>query len=288
MVLTPLFTRFLNSTLFVVTSCAALGAPSVAHAAEEQPLPVSSSSPSQRQASPLEPEAKDINARLAEQDARLAVARAKPKERSAWLSGGFTWNERASVNPGVATYQSGPGVEFAAGILLTSWLGVRLSAAHETHTVHVHSLGSPAEPMTASDASLQGLSLGAALEPRWNVSETFSVLAGFGIAWDRFSLGEITVETPAGSALVRPRSGVLLEYPITFGLGFSLIPQRLGVVLRGRYAPRSLGSQTGDLFSGGAGAGQTVSQSTGEMLFVPGLPRFAPALSLGLHLELAL
>lgn len=236
--------------------------------------------------SPLEAEAGDFADRERLAEAEFAERDAARQVRLLIVSAGATWLDRASEQPSLASYLSGPGVEFAGTILVTDWLGVRLSGAYDTHIARLRSLGNETSLLAPETTTLEGLTLAASVEPRWQASERISILAGFGVAWDRFSLGAMSLETSQGTAEVRQRTGVLLEFPITLGVTFSPIPQRFGIGIRARYAPRT--RQTGDLFDGGTGGGQVVSQSSGEMLFVPGLPRFAPALSIGLHCELSL
>lgn len=234
-----------------------------------------------RAPSPLLAEAPRIDRELAAQATPPPAEELSPLR----LSAAFAWVGRASTSPSIAEYGSGPAVEITGIINLTSWLGVRLGGSYEAHTAtlgnYAAELGSNPQP----EIALSGLTLGASLEPRWTFATDWTLFAGVGIAWVRVGSEPFTLETTSGGVPVRPRTGVLLEYPLSLGLGYRVWgPVQL--VLRGRYAPRS--NQTGELFGDSAGGGQTVAPDTGNRVTVPGVPRFAPALSALLGLEWSL
>lgn len=154
-------------------------------------------------------------------------------------------HRRAST--GTASYRAGFEYGLYLRVRFLDWLHVR--ALSTTGTVPV-TLG--ADPLGActtlgasecattrfSQKSFTLYTIGAALEPTWNVSSRFQVWGSLGIAWGRHSSSGLTTEptTPDGLRLSgAERVGVFLQYSLGLGAGYELIPRWLRVSARVSY-----------------------------------------------------
>jgi opacity protein-like surface antigen len=235
-------------------------------------------------ASPLEAEWQKVES--SEQKSNDESAKAAEPYTRLILTGAFDWVSRQSGDESLATYHAGPAAGLDITVCVMPWLGLRAGFREEWHTSELHRFSS-VDLQTEKPFLLQGLQIGASLEPRWAINQYWSIFGGIGIAWARFGAKAMTLETVEGTAAIHPRTTVLVEIPISLGASYAIFPNLLQVGLRGRYIPHPQKSQTGDFVSGGIGSGQAITDS-GHRVSISGLPKFDPGLSLGLVLELLL
>lgn len=189
---------------------------------------------------------------------------------------------------GTVEYQPGPMIGGYAFMPLASWrrtpelgrflLGIRLRVGAENHAVDLNSdLGVPGAEL--SQDNLNGLYLGAQLEPGFNLTDWLSVYAATGVTWGRLEappLESASATVPVAAAM---RAGTYVEIPLLLGVNVEVLPNWINVGLSG--GARVLTSTTGTLFHPSqAIAGRTVTLDA----FPPFDSSFSGTLTVGIIL----
>jgi hypothetical protein len=159
-----------------------------------------------------------------------------------------------------------------ARVNLASWLGARFHARFEGNAVTFDdgALGLPSGTRFDSP-NFQRVVLGFALEPTFSPIPPLDLWVGIGVNWSRTTVG--LLHTSGTETVVLPiRSAVFVEFPLSVGLRYHVVPGRLVLNLIG--AASALANQSGRLES----EYQTPGAS-GLLVRVGGFPGFGTSVA---------
>ncbi|MBI4702809.1 MAG: hypothetical protein HY744_16945 [Deltaproteobacteria bacterium] len=169
-----------------------------------------------------------------------ALGEAPRWERHLELGGEVVWVSRPFVQGEAATaVRYDPFVGFG---LHLRWELLRFLRFHPYlvdvhHDVRVPSgalataaPGSVRPDATVSPSSASTYVFGARIEPTLWLSDRARAWVGAGVGWGRFEFPAVTVTEPGGAPFeVRSRSAVFVEFPISVGVAFDVVPRWLAV-----------------------------------------------------------
>lgn len=151
-----------------------------------------------------------------------------------------------AVNPGGIGYEPALQLSFQARGYVWSWLNAAVyyrRASHEL-TLPRGAAGFDYEQIEKDDVLTY--SLGARLEPTYQVSHEFRVWLSLGVGWGRMTLDKVDVIESERSYTVPDRAGVFVELPIGIGASYEVVPRWLAIQAEIDIAP--LSQQSGKLF----------------------------------------
>jgi len=152
----------------------------------------------------------------------------------------------ASVNPGGIGYDPALQLAFQARGYVWSWLNAAVYHVRASHGINL--------PRGAAGIDYEGVdmgkalaySLGARLEPTYQVARGFRAWTSIGVGWGRMSVEKVSVQEADRSYTIGERAGVFVEVPVGVGAAYEILPNWLTVHAEAGVA--HLSKQSGKLF----------------------------------------
>jgi hypothetical protein len=140
---------------------------------------------------------------------------------------------RPSSGNALVHYPTGWGAGGHVRVEILDWLGFRLATRFERAKVTFDEGALELPPGTVyNQPELKGVNIGVSLEPQWRPVPRLLLFAGLGSSWGR-TIAESLHTTGAEQVVLPSRSYVFIEFPLSLGARFELIPQVLVMTLRG-------------------------------------------------------
>ncbi|MFW5741119.1 MAG: hypothetical protein ACOC1F_12210 [Myxococcota bacterium] len=151
-----------------------------------------------------------------------------------------------SVNPDGIGYEPAVKLAFQGRGYVWPWLNFAIYYVRASHAINLPRGAADIDYESIDIGNVLAYSLGARLEPTYQVSDEFRTWLSIGVGWGRMSLDEVTVQETNRSYTVRERSGVFVEVPIGIGASYEVIPRWLAIQAEADIA--HLSKQSGKLY----------------------------------------